>query len=265
MATDPFRRRPETRDKPRPKIWAEGEQRPPFNFRAFGRASLFLSREGVAPLHAWAARRARQVAVNVKHGAGRLPEEKLGRAARLVPSHLRVAAWIKNAAAILSHASATADPDVKRGNALVIEIEPHLWPVDDPALTPAAPPPAFPDVTQVNPDPTDTPPVVPPVVLAEPVPEADPLAAIRDELVGDAHSGVGKQDRSQKARQRAHNAPSGPAAPPAPPGEVATGAIQVLGFMLGWLSSFAALPYGLAKAGWLHIKGVDLRQIGADD
>jgi hypothetical protein len=39
----------------------------------------------------------------------------------------------------------------------------------------------------------------------------------------------------------------------------------VLGFMLGWLSSFVALPYGLARAGWLHIKGVDLRQIGLDD
>ena len=127
MASDPLRRRSEPKEKPRPKIWAEGDQRPPFNLRAFGSASLHLSREGVAPLLAWAARTARRVAVNVKNGAGRIPEEKLGRAARFVPSHLRVAAWIKNGAAILSHASATADPDVKRGNALVAEIEPHLW------------------------------------------------------------------------------------------------------------------------------------------
>lgn len=270
MATDPLRRKPEPRDKPRPKIWAEGDQRPPFNFGAFGRASLFLSREGVAPLHAWAARTTRRVAVNVKNGAGRIPEEKLGRAARFVPSHLRVAAWIKNTAAILSHASAVADPDVKRGNALVIEIEPHLWPVGEVTATAAPPAPQVvadttperaPDMAALDPTPSDT----PPVVLAEPMPEADPLAAIRDELAEDARTAGGKPGRVQKPKRRAYVAPSGPAVPPGPPGEVATGAIQVLGFMLGWLSSFVALPYGLARAGWLHFKGVDLRQIGSDD
>jgi hypothetical protein len=46
---------------------------------------------------------------------------------------------------------------------------------------------------------------------------------------------------------------------------VATGAIQVLGYALGWLSSLAALPFGMARAGWLHIKGVDLRRIGAEE
>ncbi len=261
MATDPLRRKSEPRDKPRPNIWAEGEQRPSFNLRAFGRAGLHLSREGVAPLHAWAARTTRRVAVNVKNGAGRIPEEKLGRAARFVPSHLRVAAWIKNGAAILSHASATADPDVKRGNALVMEIEPHLWPVDEVAPIPASPQPTAPDAPPVKPDPIEA----PPVVLAEPMPEEDPLAAIRDELAEDLAPGAAGNRRPKKAKRPAYVPPSGPAIPPSPPGEVATGAIQVFGFMLGWLSSFAALPYGLAKAGWLHIKGVDLRLIGTDD
>ncbi len=252
MATDPLRRRPEPGDKPRPKIWAEGNQRPPFNFRAFGRASLHLSREGVAPLHAWAARFTRQAAVKVKNGAGRIPEEKLGRAARFVPSHLRVAGWIKNGAAILSHASATADPDVKRGNALVIEIEPHLWDLATPVPAPSEAMPPAPQTAEPA-----------PVVLAEPMLVAaddDPLAAIRGDLPDDAPQG-----QPQKHRRRASAAPSAPSAPPSPPGEVATGAIQVLGFMLGWLSCFAALPYGLAKAGWLHIKGVDLRNIGSED
>ncbi len=239
MASDPLRRRSEPKEKPRPKIWAEGDQRPPFNLRAFGSASLHLSREGVAPLHAWAARTARRVAVNVKNGAGRIPEEKLGRAARFVPSHLRVAAWIKNGAAILSHASATADPDVKRGNALVAEIEPHLWPGSDTSLSPAP-----------APDPLSAPPSDPePVVLAEPMqPGDDPLSAIRSDLEG------GPAARAAPAT-----------ALPAPPGPAATGAIQVSGYALGWLSCFAALPYGLVKAAWLHIKGVDLRRIGQDD
>ena len=135
MVDDPLRKKS---GKSRPDIWVSGGQRPPFDIRALGRASLHLSREGVAPIHAWAARTARRAAVNVKNGAGRIPAEKLGRAERFVPSHLRVAAWIKNLAATFSHASATADPDSKRGNALVAEIGPHLW--DEAARLPAAPP-----------------------------------------------------------------------------------------------------------------------------
>jgi hypothetical protein len=242
MASDPLRRRSEPKDSPRPKIWAEGGQRPPFDLRALGRASLHFAREGVAPLHGWAARTARRVAVNVKNGAGRVPAGKLGRAERFVPSHLRVAAWVKNAAAVFAHASATADPDVKRGNALVAEIEPHLWTMTAaPAPAPApevipAPPPAEP----------------PPVVLAEPMqPGDDPLAAIRNDL-GD------RPDAPERPADRDQG-------PPEPPGPLATGAIQVSGYGLGWLTSFAALPYGLAKAVWLHIKGVDLRRIGQDD
>lgn len=222
------------KSSPRPKIWAEGGQRPPFALRAFGWASLHLSRQAVAPIHAWAARRSRGLALAVKTGAVRIPEERLGRAARFVPSHLRVAAWVQNLASVLAHASATADPDVRRGNALVAEIEQYLWAEPEPA----APPPA-------DPAPANT----APVVLAEPIPPgADPLAAIRDDL-----------GRGPKA------GPASPKGPPAPPGPLATGAIQVAGYALGWLTSFAALPFGLVRAGWLHIKGADLRQIGAED
>lgn len=239
MDDNPFRRKRAGLTDPadQPKIWTTGGQRPPFHLRSFGRAALYFSRNGVAPLHASAARTARRVAVNVKNGAGRIPAEKLGRAERFVPSHLRVAAWIKNLAAVLSHASATADTDVKRGNALVAEIEPHLW------ADPVAPAPEPPPVT-------DTPDVAPePVVLQEPQPEDDPLAAIRGDL-------------GQAPPTRRASVPDGP---PAPPGPLATGAIQVGGYVLGWASSFAALPYGLVRAAWLQIKGVDLRQVGTDD
>ena len=162
--------------KDRPDIWSSGGQRPPFDIRALGRASLYLSRDAVAPIHAWAARTARRTAINVKNGAGRIPAEKLGRAARYVPSHLRVAAWIKNLGLTLAHASATADPDVRRGNALVTEIEPHLWDLTAPQATPEPPTPD--PVAQAE---------APPVVLQEPVPEpereeSDPLASIRDDL-----------------------------------------------------------------------------------
>jgi hypothetical protein len=230
--------------KERPDIWSSGGQRPPFDIRALGRASLHLSREAVAPIHAWAARRARRTAINVKNGAGRIPAQKLGRAARFVPSHLRVAAWIKNLAATLSHASATADPDVTRGNALVTEIEPHLWDGVPPLAEPETPVPA--PVAPVD---------IPPVVLPEPVAEdADPLAPIRGDLAG-----------KTPAAARRMQAPDGPAVPPAPPGPVAIGAIQVAGYLIGWASMILALPYGLARSLWLYAGGRDLRLIGRED
>lgn len=237
MAADP--KKP---GKGRPDIWASGGQRPPFDVRALGRASLFLSREGVAPLHAWAARGLRRAAVNVRDGKGRIPVEKLGRAERFVPSHLRVAGWIKVLAATLSHASANADPDVARGNALVAEIAPHLWGVGaDPAPPLAA----------------ETAPAgeIAPVVLAEPPilqPGDDPLASIRDEIGA-------RPDRPASKRT-----PS-PDAPPAPPGPVADGAIQVAGYAIGWGTVILALPYGLARSLWLWVGGRDLKTIGRDD
>ena len=44
MARDPMRKKPGT---DRPEIWVSGGQRPPFDIRALGRASLHLSREGL--------------------------------------------------------------------------------------------------------------------------------------------------------------------------------------------------------------------------
>jgi hypothetical protein len=236
----------------RPKIWAEGEQRPPFSLRGLRRATLSLSRDAVAPLNAWAARTTRRVAVNVAGGAGRIPEARLGRAERFVPSHLRVAGWIKNTAAVLAHASAVADPDAKRGNALVAEIEPHLWPTGAEPVISEAPP------QIVEPVPSAFGADTPPVVLAEPVlpePETDPLAAIRTDL-----EGAEAPDRTQVPQSDAE-----PALPPAPPGPVATTVIQMAGYLVGWATVILALPFGLVRALWLWLaKNVDLRRVGLD-
>lgn len=133
MANRPQRRptaRPADDTTGRPKIWVDGSQRPPFDIRALGRASLFFARSGAAVLFAALALWVRRMALKVRDGAGRIPEARLGRFARYVPSHLRVAMWVKNCAAVQAHASATADPDAPRGNALVAEVEAHLWAPD---------------------------------------------------------------------------------------------------------------------------------------
>jgi hypothetical protein len=238
MAQDPLRKKP---GSGRPEIWASGGQRPPFDLRALGRASLHLSREGMALIHAWAARRLRQAAVDVKDGKGRIPGDKLGRAERFVPSHLRVAGWVKALADTFSHASATADPDIRRGNSLVTEIQPYLW-----GVAAAVPAPS------VASEPALPPGDVAPVVLPEPrilQPGDDPLASIRDEIAaGPDTSGAAKRD-----------------VPPAPPGPVVEGAIQVSGYVIGWGTVGLALPYGLGRALWMWVIGRDLRQIGVDD
>jgi hypothetical protein len=162
---------------------------------------------------------------------------------RFVPSHLRVAAWIKNAGAVFAHASAVADLDVTRGNALVTEIEAHLWP-DEAVAPPYEPPPEEPAPSAFGAD-------APPVVLAEPKAEPDPLAAIRDDLEGVP---AGESRRAP-----------GPALPPAPPGSVATTAIQVSGYLLGWGTVILALPYGVLRSLWLwRTRNVDLRRVGLD-
>ena len=252
MARDPLSKKP---DKGRPEIWASGGQRPPFDLRALGRATLHLSRTAVAPLMAWAARRMRQAAIKVKNGAGRIPVGKLGRVQRFVPSHLRVAGWIRHLAATLSHASATADQNVQRGNALVAEIEPHLWAahetVDDRPVVASAP---LTPETSAMPE-AGVGPDVPPVVLSEPAPaEPDPLASIRGEIAAGPRTG-----------QASPIALPEPALPPAPPGPVTTGVIQVAGYLLGWASVAVALPYGLARSLWLWVGGQDLKTIGRSD
>ncbi len=239
MARNPLWKKPGTE---RPEIWASGGQRPSFDLRALGRVGLHLSREGVAPIHAWAARKLQRMAVDVKDGRGRVPAERLGPVERFVPSHLRVAGWIKGLAVTLSHASANADPDTARGNALVAEIAPYLW---DPAPNAGRVPP---------PDPVPHGEVAP-VVLPEPQilqPGDDPLASIRDEIAAGP-------DRAETRRPRM------PDVPPAPPGPVAEGVMQVAGYLIGWGSAILALPYGTARAIWLWGNGRDLRTIGREE
>lgn len=246
MANNPFNRKPE---ESRPKIWATGGQRPPFVLRAFGRASLHFARAGVAPLLAWLATTGRRVARNVRDGAGRIPETNLGRFAPYVPSHLRVAAWIKNLAAMLAHASASADPDVRRGNALVAAIEPHLWEVGAESVVAAPPEPVL----------LEIPPESAPVALPEPEPRPyDPLASIRAEIER-------KQAMAPAAKPARGRPPAGPQVPPLPPGPVAGMAIQIIGYGVGWASTFVALPYGVIRSLWAFAKGQDLRKIGTGD
>ena len=148
-----------------------------------------------------------------------------------------------------AHASASADPDVKRGNALVAAIEPHLW---SPEQMEAAAPvePAPPPITEPE-----------PVILPEPEAKPyDPLASIRAEIDRKAQA-----ETARKPAMKLRPAPEVPKGPPPPPGQVAATAIQVIGWLIGWGTAIIALPYGLIRALWAYAKGQDLRKIGTED
>ncbi len=88
-----------------PVIWAEGRQQPPFDLRAFGRVSLLLARQGAGPVLDSAARHVAAGSAAVAAGRGRIPEARLGRSGRYLPSHQRVAAGLGHLAGVIRGAS----------------------------------------------------------------------------------------------------------------------------------------------------------------
>ena len=251
MLDDPFPSRKPPRSPSKPGLWAEGGQKPKFDFRAFARASLHLTREGIAPVLAGSARATAAFGVTVASGRYRVPEDRWGRTGRFLPSYGRVAGWVGGAAGVLEKAGATALPAPA-----------------SPTPTPSVAPPS----TTVAPGPTPVRPLrprskrsggeAPPVTQAEiaisapadippPAPDDDdPLQAIRAVL-----------------------APTAPAAEPIPPVVSATpdepallslGLTRVTGTALGWGLTALALPYGAVRATLAHLNGADLRAIGKD-
>jgi len=86
-------------------IWAEGRQQPPFDLRAFGRVSLLLARQGAGPVLDSAARHVAAGSAAVAAGRGRIPEARLGRSGRYLPSYQRVAAGLGHLAGVIRGAS----------------------------------------------------------------------------------------------------------------------------------------------------------------
>ncbi len=64
--------------EPRPRIWAEGRQHPPFDLRAFVRATALFAREGLSGLLARCAVSAQDTAARVQAGALRIPKTGWG-------------------------------------------------------------------------------------------------------------------------------------------------------------------------------------------
>lgn len=94
----------------RPAIWAEGRQHPPFEMRAFARASLILAREGMAGVLQRCALSAQALGAGVQAGRWTIPAHRLGRSGRLLPSHRAVGRGMRAGAELLQAASETVLP-----------------------------------------------------------------------------------------------------------------------------------------------------------
>ena len=247
MLDDPFSPRNPPRKPPqapqRPSLWADGGQKPKFDLRAFARASLHLTREGVAPVLAKTATVTAELGDTVASGKYRVPQDRWGRSGRFLPSYGRVAGWIGGVAGVLAQAGTTAMPD--------------LQPPTAPAPTGPAPSaelvmPRRPQTRRTASEPA--PPTALPEPAVAPLPADDPLLAIRAVLAAETAPPptphVTATPQLTVARQGPH--------------PVTLALIRATGTVLGWGVTGLALPYGAVRATLAHLGGEDLRQIGKD-
>lgn len=97
-------------EEPRPSIWAEGHQHPPFQPRAFALASVLYARESLSGLLARCAGTASDFGQTVGSGRWRVPENRLGRTGRLLPSVRMTSGAILGGAEVLARAARVALP-----------------------------------------------------------------------------------------------------------------------------------------------------------
>lgn len=215
---------PKTKDENRPRIWAEGSQNPPFNIRAFALASVTCARDSLSGLLSRCSASARGFGAEVAAGRWRVPENRLGRSGRFLPSVGRTAAAIRGGAEVLARAARV---------------------VADGAEEPPAPMPAIA---------TDRP--MPRVAQARSAPGEDgDLTAIRALMRDQPPAAVAQTE----APQAEDAAPS-----PAVSGRVREGLATGAAWLLGHALLVLSVPVGAVLAALAHLKGEDLRKMTGD-
>ncbi|MEO8241260.1 MAG: hypothetical protein ABI832_03055 [bacterium] len=101
----------------RPKIWVDGRQRPRFDVKAYLTVSLAISRRDLKPEVVEAADRLQAFGRSVAVGERRLNVARLGKFARIVPSHQRVgrslqiwSRWVRAAGDLVLPQAVPEDP-----------------------------------------------------------------------------------------------------------------------------------------------------------
>lgn len=254
-----------TARRAKPPIWAEGNQKPRFDARAFLGVTAANSRGLAVRGLATTAGQVGRIADRVAAGDLRVPQARLGRTGRYLPDHARVGHWLTQTAALAAAASEAA-----LGAEPVEAMAFRGWvaaPEAAAALPTEAPPSAAPRAVPAETT-ADAPSVEPPVRLPRtatpPAPhradaDRDTLEAIRS-LMHAAEVAPTRPQRRRRAppappQSRAANLPDLAPAELTPPGPLfRLGARGVAG-----LAFALAFPVGAVQAALSHIKGVDLR------
>lgn len=217
---------PKNASENRPRIWAEGSQNPPFHLRAFALASVIYARDSLSGLLGRCSASARGFGAEVAAGRWRVPENRLGRSGRFLPSVRQTAAAIRGGADVLARAARVVAHGVEAAA--------------DPAPFTAPKPAPQPRRVQIQPT----------------VKEDIDLAAIRA-LMQEPPASPAPAARTE-APQPDETVPSGGYSRV---GEwLATGTAWLLGHALLVLS----VPVGAMLAALAHLNGEDLRKITGD-
>lgn len=238
----------------RPRIWAEGTQNPPFQPRAFALASVIHARESLSGLLTRCAASAGGFGQLVATGRWRVPENRLGRSGRYLPSVATTAATICGAAEVLRRAALVANPDAGAApQSIFTPAPPRDAPRREAAQPSMMPPMMAPPLTPARSQPDHT--------------EDADLAAIRAVLDGAAQT---PRRPAHPARPVAAQRPTDPATEPRPAPQ--TLAPVQGGWRRDWLADRAAdalgygllvvaVPVGAVQALMAHLNGEDLRKL----
>jgi len=243
--------RPPPKDT-RPKIWAEGHQNPPFQPRAFARASVIFARDSLSGLLGRCADSADGFGQTVATGRWQVPAHRLGRTGRYLPSVATTSAGIMGTARLLRRTARVVGPEPTIAAASIFDAPVMRDPI--PAPQPAAMP------TRIQRAP------VPPFRTPQTSGDDADLAAIRAMMDEPSSSPPAPAPLQTRLPQPAPAPMATPEAqnPVAEPNWrhewLANGAATGLGY--GLLAM--AMPVGLTRALIAHMAGEDLREMGQD-
>lgn len=269
----------------KPAIWAEGRQQPRFDLPSFLRVAGDRARGAAAASLDRLAGGTARLGQRVGSGALRVPEARLGRLGRALPSHQAVARQVIGLARLVAEAgrraagSGPVEPLAFRGWEAALA-QPVVTRVPGRPQPPAPAPPAV-TVPDAAPEATATAAVAPmpeaaPVPAKPQAPEADAatLAAIRSAIRTAAveprrprspgpHQPVAEPPAPAAGHLEAAMPRGGEALPDLAPGEppppgllfrAGATALAAVAVAIAW-------PWGALRAGALHAQGTDLRLI----
>ena len=243
-----------TDEDPRPRIWAEGAQHPPFQPRAFALASVLYARENLSGLLSRCAASAEGFGQTVAGGRWRIPEHRLGRSGRYLPSHAATGSALIFSADVLKRAGLAIRHDTEDAIPLpsIFDAPPAERPV---AERPVAAP-ARPRMAEAAP--------LAVTVTAPAAVEEDPdLAAIRQMLDSAAAAPPRRPSRQPMTDPQPIARPvvQPAAAAVAPQGWRRDWLADKLALGLGYGLLTMAVPVGAVLALVAHLSGEDLRKL----